>query len=79
MKKREEVLDIKRIRLRDGDVLVIREVDEDPGSRQKIVKNLESTLRAKHVTICFVKSLSDVRALEEAQMNKFGWYRLKDD
>jgi hypothetical protein len=79
MAKKSEVLDIKRLRLMDGDVLIIREVEEDMVARSEIVKSLDRTLKAKRVTICFVNKLSDVRAISEEQMNRIGWFRKDDD
>jgi hypothetical protein len=79
MAKKDEVLEFKRLRLKDGDVLVIREVSEDLGARSEIMKSLDRTLKARHVMVCFVTRLSDVKVLDEEQMNRVGWFRKDDD
>jgi hypothetical protein len=75
-----ESIDLKRLRLRDGDVLVIREPrDAELGYRTGIIKKLGRTLKAKNVLIICAQSLSDIKALSPEQLANAGLQRIPDD
>ena len=82
-RNKDDIIDLKRIRLRDGDILVIRELpggDEEAKmeNRAKIMNKISKNISAAQVLVLFAASLSDVRGLSEKQMNKVGWYRKED-
>lgn len=76
-----ESIDLKRLRLRDGDILVIREPADAAqiGYRSDIMDKLSRTLRAKNVFVIFSQSLSDVKALSPEQLANVGLQRIPDD
>ena len=67
-------IEFKRLRLIDGDVLVIKEPHEDEEYRKSVVERVDSTVN-KDVLVVFVTRLSDIKLLTEQQMNNIGWYR----
>ena len=75
-----ESIDLKRLRLRDGDILVIREpASASAGYRTDIMDKLTRTLRAKNVLVIFSQSLSNVKALSPEQLAHMGLQRIVDE
>jgi F420-0:gamma-glutamyl ligase len=71
------ITDLRKLRLQDGDVLVVKETVVSDADRRSFVDTLQNIVN-KHVLILFVKQLSDVKTLTDEQMNAAGWYR-KDE
>lgn len=66
-----EQIELKRLRLRDGDILVIREPANAPEDfRETTLKKLGNVLRATNVLVYFANSLSDVKALSPKQLER---------
>ena len=78
-----ERIDLKRLRLRDGDILVIREpattMREREEFRVSVLGKLKRNLVARNVIILFSSSLSDVKALSPEQLARVGLQRIPDD
>lgn len=75
-----EKIDLKRLRLRDGDILVIREpAGAAIGYRTDVLGKLSNVLKAKHVIVLFANSLSDVKALSPEQLANIGLQRVPDE
>jgi len=77
------VIDLKRLRLRDGDVLAIKEdtglgIDKTMDNRQAIMERLSGAISKSNVLVVFVRQLSDIKALDEKVMRNYGWERIKD-
>jgi len=66
--------EFKRIRPQAGDILVIKEPNEDDDYRKSVMARIESMAR-QDILVVFVTRLSDVKILSEKQMNNLGWYR----
>jgi len=81
MKKKSEqkpvINDLRKLRLEDGDIVVVKERVINDSGRHDFVNTLQTTVN-KHVLVLFVKQLSDIKLMSEKQMNSAGWYR-KDE
>jgi hypothetical protein len=75
-----EQIDLKRLRLRSGDVLVVREPESAPEDyREKVLERLGNVMKGKHVLVIFVDRLSDVKALSPEQLANIGLQRIPND
>lgn len=74
----EKPIELKRLRLRDNDFLIIRDTGDHRHFREDILKRLKLSTKA-NVTVIFVKQLSDVRLLTSEQMERIGLKRVDDD
>lgn len=77
LKKGPAIPDLKLLRVKDGDVLAVKDSTVEGQDRFEFVQKMGAVTNA-HVLVLFVKKLSDIRHLSEAQMNNAGWYR-KDE
>lgn len=76
--------DLKRLRVQDGDILVIRsphkaDSDLDREFRAAVLDVLRKTLADHHFGVVFAQNLSDVKALGDRDLRKIGLVRRKDD
>jgi ABC-type thiamine transport system ATPase subunit len=65
----ERPIELKRLRLRDGDILVIREPSFDLNLREKMLERVKAVNKA-NVLVLFVTQLSDVKALSPEQLQR---------
>lgn len=84
-KSSPKIPDLKMLRLKDGDVLLVKEdlipestSEEEADARAKLVEKLARISNAQ-VLVIFVEKLSDIRFLSEKVMNNAGWYKKDED
>ncbi|MHC4412777.1 MAG: hypothetical protein ACYSW6_07375 [Planctomycetota bacterium] len=84
-KSSPKIPDLKMLRLKDGDVLLVKEdlipestSEEEADARAKLVEKLARISNAR-VLVIFVEKLSDIRFLSEKVMNNAGWYKKDED
>jgi hypothetical protein len=70
-------IDLKRLRLRDGDMVVIRDMSDSHEYRQAVVERIQASTKAK-VSVIFVQRLSDIKLLTEKQLKSIGLVRIND-
>ena len=74
MKKssRPKINDLRRMRLKDGDIIVVKDAAVGHGTRNEFMSSFNKVINA-HVLVVFVKNLSEIKRLDEAQMENAGW------
>lgn len=77
MKRKQVERHVKQLRIKDGDVIMVRKwlgfTDKD---QAKITAALTNRLdKLDGVVLVFVDSLSDIRTLNEKQMQAYDWVR----
>jgi hypothetical protein len=84
-KSSPKIPDLKMLRLKDGDVLLVKEdlipestSEEEADARAELVEKLARISNAR-VLVIFVEKLSDIRFLSEKVMNNAGWYKKDED
>lgn len=66
-KKPVQITDMRRLRLQDGDILVVKENVVDPNDRGEFIETIERTV-GKKIVLVFANSLSSLKRLEVAQI-----------
>lgn len=76
-KKPVPITDMRRLRLVDGDILVVKEdVVASPGQRSALLQSIQNIVN-RRVLVVFTDSLSNIKRLEVAQiLNAIGRDRL---
>ena len=84
-KSSPKIPDLKMLRLKDGDVILVKEdlipestPQEEADARTELVEKIARISNAE-VLVIFVSKLSDVRFLSEKVMNNAGWYKKDED
>lgn len=70
--------DVKHLMVKDGDVFVFRQFD---GLTEDVVESLRqavSDIGLNDSIVVVVRSLSDLRTLDEEKMNAHGWFRKQE-
>ena len=70
-------IDLKRLRLKDGDMVVIRDLTDSHEYRAAVIKRIEASTKAS-VSVIFVQRLSDIKLLTKEQLERIGLVRKND-
>lgn len=66
----------KRIKANDGDVLIIRAPKNVTTTEtREMARQISELFKPKRLTLLVVPDGYDIEALDEATMNKLGWFR----
>lgn len=65
--KKPVINDLRRMRLQDGDILLVKESVASSTERSELLQSLENTVR-KQIVVIFAQSLSSIKKVEVPQI-----------
>lgn len=78
MKKKNIITDLRAMRLKDGDILLVKDTLIGDDTRAHFMEHLSNVVN-KNVLVLFVNSFSELKKIDENQMRAAGWMRIPDE